>query len=387
MQVIQLFDEEGYDITFASTAIPSARSVKLEEMGIRVENILLNCPSFDSFISKLKPDIVLFDRYTSEEQFGWRVADHCPDAVRILDTEDLHFLRKARQEAVKENIPVTKAYLFTDTAKRELASILRSDISLIISEAEMELLQTTFGIPNGLLYYLPFLVALSQEKIEALPKFEERDHFMTIGNFQHAPNTDSVMFLKKEIWPRIKEQLPEAELHIYGAYAPKHIAEMDNTTEGFILKGWTLDVSGVMEKAKVCLAPLRFGAGLKGKLLDAMLNGTPSITTSIGSEGLQGEFSFGGMIEDEINGIVNAAVLLYSEKEPWLEAQKNGFRIVENRFQKASFSEAFKQKIKQLRQNLSSHRTQNFIGQIIQHQSLRATKYMSKWIEEKSRKM
>ena len=160
MQVIELFDEEGYDITFASTANPSARSVKLEEMGIRVENILLNCPSFDSFISKLKPDIVLFDRYTSEEQFGWRVADHCPDAVRILDTEDLHFLRKARQEAVKENIPVTKAYLFTDTAKRELASILRSDISLIISEVEMELLQTTFGIPNGLLYYLPFLVAL-----------------------------------------------------------------------------------------------------------------------------------------------------------------------------------------------------------------------------------
>ena len=386
MQVIELFDEEGYDITFASTAIPSARSVKLEEMGIRVENILLNSPSFDSFISKLKPDIVLFDRYTSEEQFGWRVADHCPDAVRILDTEDLHFLRKARQEAVKENIPVTKAYLFTDTAKRELASILRSDISLIISEAEMELLQTTFGIPNGLLYYLPFLVALSQEKIEALPKFGERDHFMTIGNFRHAPNTDSVMFLKKEIWPRIKEQLPEAELHIYGAYAPKHIAEMDNTTEGFILKGWTLDVSGVMEKAKVCLAPLRFGAGLKGKLLDAMLYGTPSVTTSIGSEGLQGEFSFGGMIEDEINGIVNAAVLLYSEKEPWLEAQKNGFRIVENRFQKASFSEAFKQKIKQLQQNLNSHRTQNFIGQIIQHQSLQATKYMSKWIEGKSRK-
>jgi len=386
MQVIELFDEEGYDITFASTANPSARSVKLEEMGIRVENILLNCPSFDSFISKLKPDIVLFDRYTSEEQFGWRVADHCPDAVRILDTEDLHFLRKARQEAVKENIPVTKAYLFTDTAKRELASILRSDISLIISEAEMELLQSTFGIPNGLLYYLPFLVALSQEKIEALPKFGERDHFITIGNFQHAPNTDSVMFLKNEIWPRIKEQLPEAELHIYGAYAPKHIAEMDNTTEGFILKGWTPDVSGVMEKAKVCLAPLRFGAGLKGKLLDAMLNGTPSITTSIGSEGLQGEFSFGGMIEDEINGIVNAAVLLYSEKEPWLEAQRNGFRIVENRFQKASFSEEFKQKIKQLRQNISSHRTQNFIGQIIQHQSMRSTKYMSKWIEGKSRK-
>jgi glycosyltransferase involved in cell wall biosynthesis len=209
---------------------------------------------------------------------------------------------------------------------------------------------------------------------------------VTIGNFQHAPNTDSVMFLKEEIWPRIKEQLPEAELHIYGAYAPVHITEMNNTTEGFMIKGWTQEVSKVMEKSRVCLIPLRFGAGLKGKLLDAMLNGTPSVTTSIGSEGIPGEFPFAGMIEDEIDGFVKAAVLLYSEREPWLVAHQNGLRIVENRFQKASFSEAFKQKIKKLHQNLSSHRTQNFIGQILRHQTMQATKYMSKWIEEKSRK-
>jgi hypothetical protein len=158
MQLIQLFEEEGYEITFACTAMPSERSVNLEEMDIRVENIVLNCPSFDEFVSNLKPDVVLFDRYTTEEQFGWRVADHCPDAMRILDTEDLHFLRKARQEAVKQDLPVSRANLFTDMAKRELASILRSDISLIISEVEMDLLQTTFGISKDLLYYLPFLV-------------------------------------------------------------------------------------------------------------------------------------------------------------------------------------------------------------------------------------
>lgn len=388
MQIIQLFEEEGFEITFASTALPSERSVKFEEIGIRVENIVLNSSSFDAFILKLKPDIVLFDRYNSEEQFGWRVADHCPKAVRILDTEDLHFLRKARQKAVKENIPVAKAHLFTEAAKRELASILRSDISLIISEAEMELLRTIFVIPKDLLYYLPFLVeALSKEKIGTLPKYEERDHFITIGNFRHTPNTDSVMFLKKDIWPRIKDRLPEAELHIYGAYAPKHITDLHNEADGFMIRGWTRDVSEVMEKARVCLAPLRFGAGLKGKLLDAMLNGTPSITTSIGSEGMQGEFPFAGMIEDEIDGIVNATVLLYSEKELWLAAQQNGFKIVENRFQKDSFSIAFTQKIKHLQRNLTSHRIQNFIGQILQHQSLQATKYIGKWIEEKSRKM
>src|SRR5690606_37474589 len=118
----------------------------LEAQNISVKNIQLNDASFDEFIKELNPEIVLFDRYISEEQFGWRVSENCPDVLKILDTEDLHFLRKAREEAVKKEIPVYEANLFSETAKRELASILRCDLSLIISEYEMELLQNTFHI-------------------------------------------------------------------------------------------------------------------------------------------------------------------------------------------------------------------------------------------------
>ena len=111
-----------------------------------------------------------------EEQFGWRVAENCPDALRILDTIDLHCLRQARQLAFKEKRTFTQEDLFSDTAKREIASILRCDSSLIISDYEMDLLQEYFKIDKDLLCYVPFLLN-KVEKAE-WPAFEDRAHFI-----------------------------------------------------------------------------------------------------------------------------------------------------------------------------------------------------------------
>lgn len=375
MQLISLFQQANYDITFATTASQTAYSDDLNAIGIAVIPILLNDVSFDIFISELKPTVVLFDRFITEEQFGWRVSENCPNGLKILDTEDLHFLRKAREAAFKEGSEIN---LFSETAKRELASILRCDLSLIISEAEMQLLTEIFKIPQGLLYYLPFLV---DDFTKQTPSFEVRQHFISIGNFQHAPNADSVLFLKNEIWPLIKKQLPEAQLHIFGAYAPKYISEMHNEKEGFIIKGWAEDVAKVMKQARVCLAPLRFGAGLKGKILDAALYGTPSVSTSIGAEGM---FAI-SQTQDEILDFVEASVQLYTEKKAWLKQQENAFDTIEQQFLKVHFSIKFLETKEQLEKGLKQHRERHFIGQILQHQSLQASRFMSKWIEEKNR--
>lgn len=382
MQLVELFQEENYQITFASTAVFSEKTANLQAQNISVKNIKLNDAAFDDFIKQLNPEIVIFDRYITEEQFGWRVSENCPNALKILDTEDLHFLRKAREEAVKKNKAVSEANLFSETAKRELASILRCDLSLIISEYEMELLQNTFNISSKILYYLPFLVEpISPEK--TIPSFAARHNFIAIGNLLHAPNVDSVLQLK-EIWPEIKQQIPNAELHIYGAYAPQHILQLNNKKEGFIIKGWAENVETVMKNYRVQLAPLRFGAGLKGKLLDAMHFGLPSVTTEVGAEGMFGELKFGGSITTSKEDFINASVKLYSDEKLWEAAQQNGFEIIQKRFQKAIFSEDLKKHIYRLSANLEKHRHQNFIGQILQHHSLQSTKYLSKWIEAKN---
>ncbi|OAD92277.1 glycosyltransferase [Aequorivita soesokkakensis] len=382
MQLVELFQEENYQITFASTATFSERTENLETQNISVKSILLNDISFDDFIKELNPEIVIFDRYITEEQFGWRVSENSPNALRILDTEDLHFLRKAREEAVKKNKSVFEANLFTEIAKREIASILRCDLSLIISEYEMELLQNTFKISSEILYYLPFLVETVSENTTS---FEHRHDFLAIGNLLHAPNVDSVLQLK-EIWPEIKKQLPEAELHIYGAYAPQQILQLNNTKEGFIIKGWVEEVENLMKNYRVQLAPLRFGAGLKGKLLDAMRFGLPSVTTEVGVEGMCGEVQFGGSVTTSKEDFINASVKLYSEEKLWSQAQQNGFEVIKQRFQKSLFSEDFKKHIRILSLNLEKHRQENFIGQILQHHSLQSTKYLSKWIELKNTK-
>ncbi|MCB0457510.1 MAG: glycosyltransferase family 4 protein [Flavobacteriaceae bacterium] len=383
MQLISLFQEANYEITFATTASETKYSEDLTAIEISVIPILLNDASFDVFISELKPTVVLFDRFITEEQFGWRIAENCPDALTILDTEDLHFLRKAREEAFKKNTCYLECSrevlpIFSEIAKRELASILRCDLSLIISKAEMQLLTETFKIPEGLLYYLPFLVS---EFSKQSPSFEMRKHFISIGNFQHAPNTDAVVFLKNDIWPLIKKQIPDAQLHIYGAYVPKHISEMHNEKEGFLIKGWAEDVRTVMQQARVCLAPLRFGAGLKGKLLDAALYGTPSVTTKIGGEGM---FSIAEIVENS-SAFVETAVSLYKDEELWKRQQKKAFGVVEQEFLRSCFSYKFLQTIEQLQRELPQHREAHFIGQILQHQSMQATKFMSKWIEEKNK--
>jgi len=381
MQLLELFQEENYQITFASTASASEKTANLKVQNISVKSIKLNDASFDEFIKEQNPEVVIFDRYITEEQFGWRVSENCPDALKILDTEDLHFLRKAREEAVKNDIPVSEANLFSVTAKRELASILRCDLSLIISEYEMELLQNTFHISSEILYYLPFMVdSISGET----PPFENRQHFLAIGNLLHVPNVDSVLQLKK-LWPEIRKQLPEAELHIYGAYAPQQILQLNNPKEGFIIKGWAADVETVMKKYRVQLAPLRFGAGLKGKLLDAMRFGLPSVTTQVGAEGMCGKSAFGGRVVASNEDFINASVKLYSDESLWDEAQKNGFNCIKERFQKDLFSEAFKKHIRALSENIGMHRQKNFMGQILQHHSLQSSKYLSKWIEAKNK--
>lgn len=380
MQLVKLFQEENFKINFASTAVVSERSINLQKQDISVKNILLNDSSFDSWVKELNPDIVIFDRYITEEQFGWRISENCPNALKILDTEDLHFLRKAREEAVKKGKPIAEANLFSEIAKREIASILRCDLSLIISEYEMELLQSTFKISSDILYYLPFLV---ENISENLVTFEERKNFISIGNLLHAPNVDAVLQLKKH-WPALKEQLPNAEIHVYGAYAPQQITELHNEQEGFLIKGWVEDLENTLGKYRLQLAFIRFGAGLKGKLVDAMRIGLPSITTEVGAEGLCGNLPFGGEIISSNEDFVKSAVQLYSEEELWNKAQKNGFEIITRRFKKEIFSEDFIKRIAFLSQNLEKHRKENFIGQVLQHQSLQATKYMSKWIEAKN---
>ena len=381
MEYIALFQKQKWNITFACPAIKNKASTPLNKLGVFTQEIALNCSSFDDFLADLEPDIVLFDRFMVEEQFGWRVAKACPDTLRVLETIDLHCLREARHQALKRKQPFTSNMLNNDIALREIASIYRSDLSIIISSHEYELLQSHFGIDKHLLHLCPFMLEAPNHKM--LPSFEQRAHFISIGNFRHAPNWDAVLWLKEELWPLMRKQLPQAELHIYGAYTPPKATALHNPKEGFLIKDRAEDVQEVMSKARVHLAPLRFGAGLKTKLADAMRFGTPSVTTNIGVEGMTNGLDWAGSIEDEPKAFADAAVALYQDKAAWQQAQEHGYHIVNSWFNQAHHQQRLWQKISELQENLAAHRQQNFIGQMLNHHHHRSTEFMSRWIEAK----
>ena len=385
-QLIELFLKQNYTVTFVSASQKNEKAISLNFLGVEEVSIELNNISFDAFIKKLNPTMVVFDRFMMEEQFGWRVAENCPNAIRVLDTEDLHFLRKTRLQQLKKGEEfTTEALLKSDDARREIASILRCDVSLIISTYEMELLKSVFKIDEKILYYLPFLLdKIDEQQIENWKSFEERKHFVFIGNFFHKPNVDAVLSLKNEIWSKIRAVLPKAEIHIYGAYANQQIHQLHNKKEGFIIKGFAENAKGVVEKAKVVLAPLRFGAGIKGKLTEAMICGTPSVTTSIGAEGMHNFLSWNGFIEDDFSGFSTRAIQLFSDEKIWKNAQKNGVKIINQIYDKEKLEQPFINQLNEIQDNLETHRTQNFLGSLLQHQTLQATKYMSKWIESKN---
>lgn len=383
LQLVEVFKNQGYDIFFVSAAQEGEYSFHFEKSGVKTQKIILNHSSFNVFVSNLNPAIVLFDRFVTEEHFGWRVQESCPDAVRILDTEDLHCLRLTRQNAFKQNKAFNTTDLLTEAiSKREIASILRCDISLIVSTFEMTILNSIFKVEERLLYYLP--IFYENEKQESLLDFSQKKDFVFIGNFLHEPNWDAVKQLKQHIWNSIHKQLPESSLHIYGAYVPQKAIQLQNSKDKFYVHGRAENAAEVISHAKILLAPLQFGAGIKGKLLESMKYGTPSITTSIGSEGISDNNFWNGFVADDTSTFIENAILLYQNATIWQKSRENGFTIIQNTFDKNLYVQSFIDTINNLQTDLKEHRKYNFMGSLLQENQFLSTKYLSKWIEEKN---
>ncbi|MEA1785328.1 glycosyltransferase [Arenibacter sp. GZD96] len=386
MHLIQFFIAQKCKITFASTATVTTDAHVLLMKDVVTASITLNHDSFDDFVRNLNPDIVIFDRFYTEEQFGWRIAEQVPDALRILDTEDLHSLRAAREHCVKVGIPFTPlVWVQNETTKREIASVYRCDLSLIISSFEMKLLTTELKIDKNLLFYLPFLVEnLTKKEKAQWPSYEERNNFVFIGTGKHAPNIDAIKWLKHDIWPAIRRLMPSAQLKIYGSYFPEFIMQMHQPKDGFYVLGWAKEAKTVISEARVCLAPLRFGAGLKGKLVDAMQYGTPSVTTPIGAEGINDTLPWGGFVQNDAVEFAEAAVQLYHDEALWLQAQTKGVHILAERFNRIDHLKRLQDILSLKQKKLEVHRAANFTGALLQHQTMAATKYMSRWIQLKN---
>lgn len=384
LQLLSLFSEAGWHITLMCAADRRPHSAVLPDE-VSIQPLTLNDSTMDTVFKTLAPDLVIFDRFMLEEQYGWRIQAQCPQALRILDTIDLHSLREIRHKALKAHRTPHISDWFSDTALRELAAIYRSDLTLLISDAEADILTRDLKFPPSLLHVLPFLLSAEQQSLPLqAPGFHGRRDFISIGNFRHPPNADAVRHLYEDLWPRMRIKCPGAALKIFGADLTPALQQLHQPKSGFHICGRAEDAIAEMRKARVCLAPLRFGAGLKGKLLDAMLGGCPSVTTSIGAEGMQGGMAWPGTVTDDPETWVDAAARLYHDAECWEQAHARIIPLLQARFDRATRGPQF---LEMIHQRLTAPKNQNpdqLIGALLRHHQHRSTEFMSRWIEAKN---
>ena len=395
MQLVNHFDNENFGIHFATT--DSLNNTKVFEKMPRVKTwqIALNDDGFDAQIKTIAPDYVVFDRFMTEEQYGWRVRDCCPEAITILDTEDCHFLRLTRAQYIKERPDIFDASdcpeesLFNQHSMRELASIWRCDLSLIIAQYEYELLRDVFSIPEGLLCYLPLAMAFdpTESNQADAPRdlaWSERKDFLWVGNRKHEPNDDSLKYLLQVLWPSIQGALPKAALHIVGPNGTESQRQLIVKHKSVVDLGWVDELPELMSQYRINLAPLRFGAGLKGKIMQSLGLGLPTVSSTIGAEGL-----FTNTIPElepaqNADEFINKAIKLYTDEQYWQQAKIQGIECMKQHFSLGPSIARFNKDLLAIKNDLKAHRKRHFMGQILQHQSLNASKYMGRWLTLKN---
>ncbi len=228
----------------------------------------------------------------------------------IYDTVDLHFLRLERAaylNLIAENINEIKT--------NELNYIQKADLSLFVSDIELNIIEKMNIGNNKLLSNIH--LATNNFGLN----YNQRKDLLFIGGFHHEPNIDAVIWLKNEIMPIVWENNPTIKVNIIGSNAPKAI--LDLASDKFIIHGFVQDVSPLFEQSLIFICPLRFGAGVKGKIGQALEYNLPLVTTSIGAEGMHLKNNFHCIIEDSPMGLAEAILELSSNKTKWSFFQQN----------------------------------------------------------------
>ncbi|MGE3262259.1 MAG: glycosyltransferase [Bacteriovoracia bacterium] len=373
---------DGWKITAVSSSKPSQYSEELEKMGIAVSTCAANEASQDEFLRALAPALVLFDRFVMEEQFGWKAREFWPNALVLVDTQDLHSVRRAREALLKKNASPEEILRLpnlglSDDMVRELSSLHRADGAIVVSSWEADFLRARFQFPAENLLHLPLM---GRPDESPFPR-EGRQGFAFLGNFRHAPNLDGILWFIAEIWPRWRALNKTAELHLYGAYPPAHIS-FHAGKNGIHAHGPVADHRAALKKHEALVAPLRFGAGIKGKILEAWGTGTPVIGTPLAFEGMCKPEDKAGVSFQDADGFIQAAGL----GEAWSDFQRNGFSVLRRDFAENILREKFLAFIEARASAIRQNGRVGITGALLRHAQNNATKYFSRWIEAKNKK-
>ncbi len=268
-------------------------------------------------------DAVLICRHYIASNYLKLVREHCPRARFIFDTVDLHYLREQRAAGVAGDDGMRRQA--EQTRRQELELIRASDVTVVVSPVEQSLLAAE--LPEARVDVLSNIHEIAGRR----RAFAERKGIFFVGGFQHVPNVDAVMWFVSEVWERIRAELPELQFHIVGSKMPAEVRELDSVP-GVVIEGFVETIDPFLDGCRIAVAPLRYGAGVKGKVNSSMAHGQPVVMTSVAAEGMFLEHGVHGLIADSPTDFAEQVVRLYADEALWLKISDAGLQNVEENF-------------------------------------------------------
>lgn len=246
----------------------------------------------------------------------WRdIRKYSPNSVFIIDSYDLAFLREYRR--AKLNGDPQAIWKALEVKRIELSMYKRADMVLTVTEEERKkLLDEEPNLKVG--------IATDVHAVGEFRRDSEGKNLIFVGNFNHPPNEDAVLYFVDQIFPLIKKEISDVKFYVVGNNPTKVIKEL--TGDDIIVTGYVPDVIPYLLESRVFVCPLRYGAGLKGKIGEALVTGTPIVTTWVGAEGVGLVSGVNAMIADSPQDFANAVVEIYRDKDLWQKISEEGKR-------------------------------------------------------------
>jgi glycosyltransferase involved in cell wall biosynthesis len=240
----------------------------------------------------------------------------------IFDTVDVHFLREQRQAELSADSAALKRA--AETRELELDGVRQADSTVVVSANEANLLQEM--CPDASLR----IISMIHEPLAEVADFEARRGLVFVGGFEHRPNQDGVEWFVSRVLPKIRTSLPEEPFWIVGSGAAKHLKRFSGS--GVTVVGWIRDLGSIYARPRLSVAPLRFGAGVKGKITQSLAHGLPCVATSIACEGMPLVHQESVLIADDEASFAAAVVRLHQDRDLWRSLSSAGLQIVSEHY-------------------------------------------------------
>ncbi|MFO3795867.1 MAG: glycosyltransferase, partial [Anaerolineales bacterium] len=324
---IRIFQNLGYDVAF----IALLNFGDSPEVGAKISALGAYCVTSSEFSSVEEYLFLNQERistmFLSRVHFGgpWieRAKAFCPKARILFNTVDLHHIREEREAVLRGDADGVKRA--EETKRLEYACIMAADASIVVSDHEQKLLADE--LPSAKVAVVPLMREIPRT---TFPAWHNRQHLAFIGGFQHQPNIDAVNYFLDEIWPIVHARRPDLKFHVIGSHLTDELKARQEPNVEWV--GYVPQIEPWLDKLRLTVAPLRYGAGAKGKVVSSLLNGVPCIATTVAAEGM------GLRIGDDIvacpnpESFADAILRVHDDIGVWTNLSTNGFDAISRKY-------------------------------------------------------